>query len=217
MAVIARTARQINHVAEEIQQLGRRCLAVPADISYEKDISYAFKHIHDDLGRIDILVKGSYSPGYWLQLKVSSNSELEELDQFLRDIWLECCGHMSAFSYQRNELKMGRKLKDVLSPGMELLHEYDFGSTTELLVKVLAEYEGPMEKNKPVEILARNEAPEIPCDECGKALAVQICTECQWDGSGWLCEACAKKHECGEEMMLPVVNSPRTGVCGYEG
>ncbi len=112
---------------------------------------------------------------------------------------------------------MGRKLKDVLSPGMELLHEYDFGSTTELLVKVLAEYEGPMEKNKSVEIIARNEAPEIPCDECGKAPAVQICTECQCDGSGWLCEACAEEHECGEEMMLPVVNSPRTGVCGYAG
>ena len=97
VAVIARTARQINHVAEEIQQLGRRCLAVPADISYEKDISYAFKHIHDDLGRIDILVKGSYSPGYWLQLKVSSNSELEELDQFLEEQWFKpvigesCC------------------------------------------------------------------------------------------------------------------------------
>ena len=164
-----------------------------------------------------ILVKGSYSPEYWLHLKVSSNSKLEELDQFLRDIWLECCGHMSAFSYRRNELKMGRKLKDVLSPGMELLHEYDFGSTTELMVKVLAEYVGPMEKNKPVEILARNEATEIPCDECGKAPAVQICTECQWSGSGWLCETCAKDHECGEEMMLPVVNSPRTGVCGYTG
>jgi hypothetical protein len=164
-----------------------------------------------------ILVKGYHLPEYWLHLKVASTARLEDLDQFLRAIWLECCGHMSAFSHGRSELKMGRRLKDVLSPGMELLHEYDFGSTTELLVKVLAEYDGPMEKNKPVEILARNEATEIPCDECGKAPAVQICTECQWDGSGWLCEACAKDHECGEEMLLPVVNSPRTGVCGYTG
>ena len=164
-----------------------------------------------------IQVKGVYSPEYWLHLKVSGDSTLEKLDQFLRDIWLECCGHMSAFSYRRNELKMGRKLKDVLSSGMELQHEYDFGSTTELLVKVFAEYDGPMEKNEPIEILARNEAPEIMCDECEKAPAAQICTECQWDGSGWLCEACAKNHECGEEMQLPVVNSPRTGVCGYAG
>jgi hypothetical protein len=62
---------------------------------------------------------------------------LEDLDEFLRDIWLECCGHLSAFSYQRSELGMGRKLKDVLRSGMELLHEYAFGTPTELLVKVL--------------------------------------------------------------------------------
>jgi hypothetical protein len=164
-----------------------------------------------------ILVKGYYLPEYWLHLKVVSSAKLEALDQFLRDIWLECCGHLSSFSHKGNELAMGRKLKDVLRPGMELLHEYDFGTTTELLVKVLGEYEGPMEKNKPVEIISRNEAPEIPCDECGKAMAVQICTECQCEGGGWLCQSCAESHKCSEKMFLPVVNSPRTGVCGYTG
>jgi len=32
-----------------------------------------------------------------------------------------------------------------------------------------------------------------------------------------VCEGCAGEHECGEEMLLPVVNSPRVGMCGYEG
>ncbi len=164
-----------------------------------------------------IQVAWYYSPDYWLHLKVNSNASLGTLDQFLRDIWLECCGHMSAFSYKGSELGMRRKLKDVLELGMELLHEYDFGTTTELLLKVLREYEGPMEQNKPIEILSRNEAPEIPCDECGKAPAAEICTECQWDEGGWLCQACAEAHECDEEIRLPVVNSPRAGVCGYTG
>lgn len=156
-------------------------------------------------------------PEYWLHLKVAGNARLEALDQFLRDIWLECCGHLSAFSYKGTELAMERKLSDILSPGIELLHEYDFGTPTELLVKVLGEHKGPMEKNIPVEILSRNEAPEILCDECGKAPAVVICAECQWEGGGWLCKSCAESHECDEEMFLPVVNSPRTGVCGYTG
>ncbi len=164
-----------------------------------------------------IQVTGKYSPDYWLHLKVNSSSRLGTLDQFLRHIWLECCGHMSAFRYGRNELEMGRRFKDVLESGMELLHEYDFGTTTELLIKVLGEYQGSMAKNKPVEILARNKAPEIPCDECGKSPAVQICTECQWEGVGWLCQDCVGGHECDKEMLLPVVNSPRTGVCGYTG
>jgi len=164
-----------------------------------------------------ILIKGSYSPEYWLHLKVACSAKLKDLDQFLREIWLECCGHMSAFRCEERELEMGRKLGDMLSPGMDLLHEYDFGTTTELNVKVLGKHEGPMKKKSPIEILARNAPLERPCDECGESLAVEICPECQWDGAGWLCETCAEEHECDEYMMLPVVNSPRTGVCGYTG
>ena len=43
------------------------------------------------------------------------------------------------------------------------------------------------------------------------------CAQCIYEGGGWLCEACAKSHECGEEMLLPVVNSPRVGTWGYTG
>ena len=164
-----------------------------------------------------ILARGCSFPEYWLHLKTLSNARLSDLDQFLREIWLECCGHMSAFSFGREELPMGKKLKDVLQPGMELFYEYDFGSTTELSIRAIAQYEGAIEKGKKIEVLARNEPPEIICEECGRNPAAQICTECQWDEGGWLCQKCVKKHECGEDMMLPVVNSPRTGVCGYTG
>jgi hypothetical protein len=165
-----------------------------------------------------VLVKGYYLPEYWLHLKVASHARLKDLDQFLRDIWLECCGHLSAFSRSDGEeLDMAHRLKAVVSPGTTLLHEYDFGSTTELLVKILAEYPGPMRPNTLIDIMARNEPLEIPCDECGKVPAVQICTECQWEDAGWLCQQCADHHECDKEMLLPVVNSPRTGVCGYTG
>ncbi len=186
------------------------CLTKEMDtILNQKELKvYPFYHIQ---------VTGTYSPEYWLHLKVKSGSRLKDLDQFLRAIWLECCGHMSAFNYQRNELPMNRKLKEMLSPGMELLYSYDFGSTTKLLVKVIAEYQGLIQKDKSIQILARNVAPKILCDECGKAPAVQICTECQWNEKGWLCQSCVDEHECDEEMLLPVVNSPRTGVCGYEG
>jgi hypothetical protein len=164
-----------------------------------------------------IMVQGAYLPEYWLHLKISGNARLKDLDQFLRDTWLECCGHMSLFREGRHELGMGSKLIDVLRPGMELIHEYDFGDTTELLVKVIAQYEGPIKAKRPVELLARNDPPEICCNECLEEIAVEICVECQSEGSGWLCESCARKHGCDEEMRLPVVNSPRTGVCGYTG
>ncbi len=164
-----------------------------------------------------LLVEGSGLSGdlYWMHLKALGSARLRDLDTFLRDIWLECCGHMSAFSDKEGDMEMGEKLEDILMPGQKLTYEYDFGSTTGLLLTVDSEIEGSIKKGK-VEILARNEAPQIKCNQCEKP-ATTICTECLYEDQGWLCDDCARKHDCDEEMFLPLVNSPRTGVCGYTG
>ncbi len=166
-----------------------------------------------------IQVSGAHGSDYFLHLLITESATFRDLDAFLRDIWVECCGHLSAFSFERygDDISMGKKLKDILTPGTELNYQYDFGSTTELSIKTIDFVHGMAKGNKKIQIMARNAAPVFPCDECGKAPAVQICTECVWDQMGMLCEACAETHECGEDMFLPVVNSPRTGVCGYTG
>ena len=162
-----------------------------------------------------LLVEGHDLPEYWMHLKVSSHARFQDLDIFLRKIWLECCGHLSAFIIGTEEVKKGKTLEYVLRPGMQLIHEYDFGSTTELTIKVVSEFESTMKTGK-VEILARNDPPQIKCSYCDNR-ATAICTECIYEDAGWLCDDCAEDHDCGQDMMLPVVNSPRTGVCGYTG
>ena len=167
-----------------------------------------------------ILVADRYSTDYWLHLKVAAGTNLKAIDTFLRNIWLECCGHLSAFMHGREELGMGRKVDFIFTPGLELDYTYDFGSSTELRLKVVDDFEGVMKSKKPVELLARNEAPMIPCDECGSRQAEMICEECNWEGEGWLCKQCAEKHECAdgdEDLFLPIPNSPRAGVCAYTG
>lgn len=166
-----------------------------------------------------IAVQAAYDRDFFLHLLVSCNTTLEELDDFLRKIWLECCGHMSAFSRGkwREELNLSSRVKDIAREGDVLLYQYDFGSTTELLIKFAKVYRQVARGKENIQVLARNAQPIVPCDECGKYPAVNICTECQWDGGGWLCEKCSHNHECGDEMFLPVVNSPRAGVCAYEG
>ena len=160
-----------------------------------------------------------YEKDYFLHLLLFNNTTLDHLDRFLRDIWLECCGHMSAFSHERwgDEIDKRRKIEDVFRPGLNLMYQYDFGSTTELNLKCIDRYRGKVESTEKIRLIARNAQPIIPCDECASHPAVEICIECQWDEGGWLCEACAEAHKCDEEMRLPVVNSPRTGVCGYTG
>ena len=44
-----------------------------------------------------IAVEDRYDPRYWMHLDMPMNLDLRGLDQFLRNIWLECCEHLSAF------------------------------------------------------------------------------------------------------------------------
>ena len=36
-------------------------------------------------------ITGKYDRDYWLIIECKENATLKDLDQFLRDIWLECC------------------------------------------------------------------------------------------------------------------------------
>lgn len=186
----------------------------------QKDSTVKFFHL---------VVEGRDAPMFLMHLQMPVTETLGHLDLFLRDEWLECCGHLSAFtiggeSYISVVDEMGGsddkpmdnvKIGKVLKVGDQFLHEYDFGSTTELKLKVVGETKGIPVKGEPVELLAQNEEPEFKCDKCGE-LATQLCTECADEGEGgWLCDKCAEEHECDEDMLMPVVNSPRMGVCAY--
>ena len=185
-----------------------------------------------------LIAEGRDDPEYWLHIDVPSSSTLADVDQFLRDIWLECCGHLSAFTINRvrYELDTGMvdamwrdffgpsmppksmnvRLYSILKPGLKFHHEYDFGTTTRLTLKVVAEQERAGQSGE-IRILARNNPPDIPCYKCGKP-ATQVCTQCIYDGpQAWLCDEHTYRHKCGEDMFLPVVNSPRVGMCGYTG
>jgi len=173
-----------------------------------------------------LAVKGRYEPGYWMHLEMSADATLLDLDAFLRDIWLECCGHLSAFTIAGEQYmpnadidpdseSMEVAIEEVLRPGMDFRHEYDFGTTTELSLKVISQWQGGR-PDEPVELLARNDPPLIPCGSCGRP-ATQVCGQCIYAGEAWLCDDCVDGHECDEEMLLPVVNSPRVGMCGYTG
>lgn len=175
-----------------------------------------------------LLVEGRGAPMYWLHIEAPASLRLRELDNFLRNIWVECCGHLSVFiisgveyhidaetAREFGEKTMDYPLSKVLSPGAKFDYEYDFGTTTELTLKVVETYEGEVQEEG-VTLLARNDPPDIRCVVCEQP-ATEVCSQCIWEGRGWLCEEHAKEHECGEDMLLPVVNSPRVGMCGYSG
>ena len=178
----AKTAMK-NHVLKEHNSGGEACYLVKAEGAYDKD--------------------------YWLFFSMALDASLSALDRFLRQIWCECCGHLSAFRMGGQEYGKTRKTS-ALAVGDKLLYEYDFGTTTEIILTVMGEISRPAQREK-ICLLARNEPHTEFCDTCGApAKSVNA-----WEGD-LVCGECAKNVE-DEAALLPLVNSPRCGECGYCG
>lgn len=164
----------------------------------------------------------AYGAGFWLHLEMRGSATLGDLDDYLRAIWLECCGHMSQFSvggWRGQEIPMGHRVEQIFEPGMELTHIYDFGTSSETLIKAVDVREGKPLTRRPIVLMGRNDPPEVSCIECGQP-ASWLCIEClhELDEPVTLCDQHVEDHPCedyGEPIAL--VNSPRLGMCGYAG
>ncbi|MBI4783228.1 MAG: hypothetical protein HY785_18180 [Oscillatoriophycideae cyanobacterium NC_groundwater_1537_Pr4_S-0.65um_50_18] len=167
-------------------------------------------------------VQDAYRSEFWLNLEMRGAKTLQDLDDYLRDIWLECCGHLSQFSAGRGlaaEVSMRRKIDDVFQRSSELNHVYDFGTSSETQIKLVEVREGQPTTSHPIALMARNLMPEESCIECGET-ATHLCLECLMNDQTWgvLCDRHAETHphdDYGDPVLL--VNSPRLGMCGYDG
>ncbi len=167
-------------------------------------------------------VQDAWQSEFWLDLEMRGSATLRDLDGYLRAIWLECCGHMSRFStggWRREEISKKRRADEVFQPGIELTHIYDFGTSSETLIKVVGTREGKPTILRPIALMARNLMPEAQCIAC-KQPAAWLCMECIIEEEVWgtLCDEHTPTHphnNYGEPIRL--VNSPRLGMCGYEG
>jgi hypothetical protein len=172
---------------------------------------------------IHLQIQDAYSGQYWLHLEIAGSARLEVLDEYLRAIWLECCGHLSSFSVGRawsgREIAPTQKGDQVFRPDREITHVYDFGTSSMTTIRMVAERQGSPLSRHPITLMARNEVPKFTCMECDRE-AGWLCMECiyEQEGTGALCKQHAQGHpheEYGSPMLI--VNSPRVGMCGYEG
>jgi hypothetical protein len=167
-------------------------------------------------------VEDAYDRDFWLYLEMRGSAPLMKLDDYLRAIWLECCGHLSEFTiggWQGIKVGKARKADGVFEPGLKLRHLYDFGTTSETDIHVLGVRPGKAPTKHPIELMARNNPPKYVCQECDQP-AVSLCMECIYeeDRPGLLCAAHTEDHPHEQyDGPIALVNSPRLGMCGYEG
>ena len=152
----------------------------------------------------------------FLHLLVAGESAMRVIDNFLRRIWLDCCGHMSKFDNVNKE----DLVQDVMTPRAQVPYIYDFGSSTSLLLEGCGHYKLSIDEE--IVLLSRNEPLKLLCTTCGKTPAVSICSVCMWEQEAFFCEKCGKAHaktceDFDDYANMPAVNSPRMGTCGYEG
>jgi hypothetical protein len=182
--------------------------------------------IAESVGTVETLVylraECAWDKKFFIDLEVRGSAKLIDLDEYLRAIWLECCGHMSEFRYERreNKISMSRKVDTLFEIHKTATHIYDMGTTSETLLTEMSVRQGVPTTENPIVLLARNKIPEVECEDCEET-ANWLCIECLYENSEptYLCNDCVEPHGHTEEYGPPIflVNSPRLGMCGYDG
>ena len=168
---------------------------------------------------------------FFLFVEMGANQKLAALDQFLRDIWLECCGHGSTFiidgvNYDSNtdyvfvddEFKgnqsMNCKIGSVVGEKDVFEYEYDFGTTSYVKIAVAGIRETKEEPPKKPVLLMRNLEPKWACCVCGKPATIVDNNGLGLAPDNVYCETCAES-KLEEYARSEIKNSPRSGLCGY--
>ena len=78
VVVAARTEKDLSHLVNEVQALGRRAMAVKVDVLNKKDIEHAMQRTVDTFGRVDVLV---YSSGVFYPERTIVESTDEHFEE----------------------------------------------------------------------------------------------------------------------------------------
>lgn len=181
-------------------------------------------------------IRDAYFPEtFWLFLEMPPAAPLAALDEALRQVWVDCCGHASRFviggatygrrprasivnlvlDEQTHVAPMSPPLAELLTVGQEADYAYDEVWPTELKVRLLAAYPGEA-PHEAFRVVARNYKPPRTCRLCHRPAAWLLTNA--WPLEPY-CDAHARAHPAWEQpdAFLPYVNSPRVGLCVYRG
>src|SRR5690606_18509821 len=81
VAVLSRTAEEVEAVAAQIRDLGREALALTADVAHETPMRRAFQTIGESFGRLDICFANAGINGVWAPI---DDLKPEEWDETIR-------------------------------------------------------------------------------------------------------------------------------------
>ena len=83
-------------------------------------------------------------------------------------------------SYGDREVHERAGAEALQRPVCEIPYEYDFGTTSELVIKVVDERQGKPTTENPIVLMARNNSSHLPAPSAASQPSA-MCTECVWE------------------------------------
>jgi hypothetical protein len=213
----------------DLKELGK-CFICSEEFSVRSISRHVKSCINNIKGKekaLMIHIKGG-GPFYIIVLGPLEGLKFKDLDIFLRDVWYECCGHMSRFDIgneyslmdieemdddDEKIMKMPlRNIKNYVNVG----YEYDFGSTSYAQIKLL-DIVSINQKIKDFKVISYNNLPKIKCEKCEK-YSEYLAIDYNNDEHLLLCKKHIKEIEDNDDdedfAIFKLENNPRVGVCG---
>ena len=122
VAVVARRLERLQAVARELESLGGRALAIPADLRHADQIESALQQIQDTLGPIDILVNNA-------GVAPLSRAERHTLDKWEQALSINltavflCCQKVGGQMIERGQGGRIINISSVLGEGANAVHK----------------------------------------------------------------------------------------------
>jgi len=122
VAVVARRRERLQDVAKQLEALGVRALAVPADLREEAQIEAALRQIQDTLGPIDILVNNAGVAPVGRAERHALDKWQQALEVNLTAVFL-CCQKVGQQMIERGQGGRIINISSVLGEGANAVHK----------------------------------------------------------------------------------------------
>jgi hypothetical protein len=185
------------------------CLECNKMITHNSYPKHLMKCYSKYKGHLVIFMSEGILGKYFMFVVIGDKCKLKDIDNFLIDKWCNCCNHISVFEktgkHKANEVELKKKslYKDVCQKYIN--YTYDMGSPTEITIENIGELKGTTQIDN-VLIISKNDIIDPgKCTKCKKNKGTHL------ENCKVRCEKCIDP-----DIALEIVDSPRTGMCGYE-
>lgn len=158
---------------------------------------------------VSFLSRGLCNKLYYIYAIINPKTTFATIDNYLRNKWLKCCGHISNFVCEKKQISKRATFKTYADK--DIIYEYDMCSTTYVYMQnsLLIKSDKQPLKTTYLQNVLQNDPFNFNCILCDKPASYSDCM------LQFFCQT--HKNKANKHMLNQIVNSPRMGQHCFEG